>query len=51
MYYLNLFSYPPYEVRAVIASIGPRGEEGRVRGDVGEGGGERVSGIRCVTQQ
>jgi len=34
MYYLNLFSYPSYEIRAVIASVVPRGEEKRMKGDV-----------------
>lgn len=34
MYYLNLFSYPSYEIRAVIASVVPRGEEERMKGDV-----------------
>ena len=34
MYYLNLFSCPSDEIRAVIASVVPRGEEERMRGDV-----------------
>lgn len=35
MYYLNLLSYLSYEIRAVIASVVPRREEERMKGDVG----------------
>lgn len=47
MYFLNLFSYPFYEVGAVIAPILPGGEEGGVRGDGGEGCSEGIQSRVC----
>lgn len=40
--FLNLFSYPSYEVGAVIVPLIPREEEGEVRGNGGKGCNEDI---------